>query len=142
MAVNHWGLNTVYDVVAKIRDSEPGGMSHACELETSMYLAINPDLVDMSQAVSEIDPWPTQSIPAYSTGELRHLARTEWVVHLDDLLLRRTGIAFRGAATPEAVAEIAAAVAPVFGWDDGARDAEAVRALASVRAAEPATLGR
>lgn len=66
MAVNHWGLNTVYDVVAKIRESEPGGMSHACELETSMYLAINPDLVDMSQAVSEIDPWPTKSIPPYS----------------------------------------------------------------------------
>ena len=39
------------------RDSGPGGMSHACELETSMYLAIEPDLVQMDKAVREIPEW-------------------------------------------------------------------------------------
>ena len=29
-------------------------MAHACELETSLYLAIAPDLVQMDKAVSEI----------------------------------------------------------------------------------------
>jgi creatinine amidohydrolase len=33
----------------------PGGMGHACELETSMLLHLRPDLVDMSQAVDEMD---------------------------------------------------------------------------------------
>ena len=28
----------------------PGGMAHACEFETSMYLHIRPDLVDMAKA--------------------------------------------------------------------------------------------
>lgn len=66
MAVNHWGINTVRKIARQIRESEPGGMSHACELETSMYLAIKPELVDMTKAVAEIDPRPTQSVPAWS----------------------------------------------------------------------------
>ena len=56
-------------------------------------------------------------LPDYSSGELRHLAATEDVVHLDDILLRRTSIAFIGAATAEALAEVADAIAPVLGWD-------------------------
>jgi creatinine amidohydrolase len=66
MAVNHWGLNTVREVVGRIRESPPGGISHACELETSMYLAIRPELVDMSQAVAEVKPYATRSIPAWT----------------------------------------------------------------------------
>jgi creatinine amidohydrolase len=64
LAVNHWGINTVAEVVGRIRESPLGGMSHACELETSMYLAIRPELVDMERAVAEVNPWPTTSIPA------------------------------------------------------------------------------
>ena len=40
-------------LIAEIRDSERGGMAHACELETSMYLAIDPEAVDMDRAVDE-----------------------------------------------------------------------------------------
>jgi creatinine amidohydrolase len=32
----------------------PGGMGHACELETSMLLHLRPDLVDMDKAVDEV----------------------------------------------------------------------------------------
>jgi creatinine amidohydrolase len=39
------------------RTSEPGGMSHACELETSLYLALEPGLVQMDKAVREIPDW-------------------------------------------------------------------------------------
>ena len=39
--------------IAELRDSGPGGMAHACELETSMYLAIDPGAVDMAKAVDE-----------------------------------------------------------------------------------------
>ncbi|HEY5620926.1 MAG TPA: creatininase family protein, partial [Candidatus Bathyarchaeia archaeon] len=41
--------------VDKVRESDyPGGIAHACELETSLYLAIKPELVDMGRAVKEI----------------------------------------------------------------------------------------
>lgn len=75
--------------------------------------------------------------PSYSSGELRHLAATEDVAHLDDLLLRRTSIAFTGGATPDAVAEIADAVAPVLGWDADRVSLEIARALERVHAADP-----
>jgi creatinine amidohydrolase len=41
-------------VLAEHRTSGQGGMAHACELETSLYLAIRPDLVQMERAVTEI----------------------------------------------------------------------------------------
>src|SRR5438034_3148833 len=39
--------------IEEARESERGGMAHACELETSIYLAIDPDAVDMDLAVDE-----------------------------------------------------------------------------------------
>jgi creatinine amidohydrolase len=39
--------------VEEARESDRGGLAHACELETSIYLALDPDAVDMSKAVDE-----------------------------------------------------------------------------------------
>jgi creatinine amidohydrolase len=39
--------------IADVRDSDSGGMAHACELETSLYLHLMPEAVDMSKAVDE-----------------------------------------------------------------------------------------
>ncbi len=108
MAVNHWALNTVRALVTEIRDSPPGGISHACELETSMYLAIKPELVDMSQAVSEIDPWPTESIPAFNdlvAGPAPGSSGVAWMPYWSTF--SKTGV--RGDAT-KATAEKGAAI--------------------------------
>ena len=51
------------DVIAEVRDSpRPGGMAHACELETSLYLALEPDLVQMDKAVREIPDWDSEHV--------------------------------------------------------------------------------
>ena len=42
------------ELIAEVRESEQGGMAHACELETSIYLAIDTDAVDMDKAVDEL----------------------------------------------------------------------------------------
>ncbi|MFT4220514.1 MAG: glycerol-3-phosphate dehydrogenase/oxidase [Microbacterium sp.] len=76
--------------------------------------------------------------PEYSTGELRYLAGVERVEHLDDILMRRTSLAFTGLATREVAAEVADAVADVLGWDANRRAAEVDRALERVHAACPA----
>ncbi len=78
-----------------------------------------------------------ESAPGYSSGELRHLARTEGVVHLADMLMRRTSLAFTGGVTAESASEIADAIAPVLGWDDATRRAEVEHGLAAVHAADP-----
>ncbi len=40
-------------VIAELRESDRGGIAHACELETSLYLHIDENAVDMSQAIDE-----------------------------------------------------------------------------------------
>jgi creatinine amidohydrolase len=54
------------EAVEGIRESGFGGMAHADELETSVYLHIDPDAVDMDRAVDE---------KGYPAGENAHL---EW----------------------------------------------------------------
>ena len=55
-SVNHWGLGKLKEVGKELRDSEIGGTSHAGEYETSLYLALKPDLVEMDKAVDERSP--------------------------------------------------------------------------------------
>ncbi|MDE0547378.1 glycerol-3-phosphate dehydrogenase/oxidase [Microbacterium sp. C7(2022)] len=83
---------------------------------------------------------PLENAPTYSTAELRHLALTEDVAHLDDLLMRRTSLAFVGHATRATAIEVAESVADVLGWDAARIDAEVERGLARVHAADPTWL--
>lgn len=55
-SANHWGLRPVKELGKTLRDSDYGGTSHAGEFETSLYLALRPDLVDMDRAVDERSP--------------------------------------------------------------------------------------
>ncbi len=55
-SVNHWDVRKAKTEGAKLRDSDYGGTSHAGEYETSLYLALKPDLVEMDKAVDERSP--------------------------------------------------------------------------------------
>ncbi|MFY0543800.1 creatininase family protein [Brevibacillus sp. H7] len=58
--ISHWDLQPVIELAEQIRESEnPGGINHACELETSMYLAIKEELVQMDKAVRDLDKFKT-----------------------------------------------------------------------------------
>ena len=59
-------MRKIKDVGAEVRDSEYGGTSHGGEYETALYLALKPDLVDMSRAVDERSPLP----PSFKTDLL------------------------------------------------------------------------
>ena len=50
-----------------------GGMAHACELETSLYLAIEPGLVQMERAVKEIPPQSEFMWMDWSDGPLSYM---------------------------------------------------------------------
>ncbi|MFZ0033234.1 MAG: creatininase family protein [Candidatus Cybelea sp.] len=61
-AVSYWAAPGVREAAESFRESEPvGGMNHACEFETSLYLALRPDLVDMQKAVRELAHRPSKS---------------------------------------------------------------------------------
>lgn len=61
-AVNYWAAPGVREAAEALRESDRiGGMNHACEFETSLYLALRPDLVDMAEAERELGHRPTKN---------------------------------------------------------------------------------
>lgn len=74
---------------------------------------------------------PIPGAPAPDTADesvLRAIVRDEAVVHLDDLLLRRTPIGLYERLTPERLDRIAHLAGAVLGWDAGTTAAEEERA--------------
>ncbi|WP_456285468.1 glycerol-3-phosphate dehydrogenase/oxidase [Microbacterium sp. JZ70] len=63
-----------------------------------------------------------------STRELAWMVQDEHVVHLADVVLRRTSIAFTGGADADILDELADALAPLLGWDAARRDDEVEQA--------------
>ena len=57
-----------------------------------------------------------ESIKQISIGEIKHLINYEDVIHLDDLILRRTMIGKLGMITPEILKEIAETCAKSLNW--------------------------
>lgn len=60
---------------------------------------------------------PLQHAPDYSVAEVAWLCTETGVIHLDDLVIRRTLLAIRGLVTDAALAEIAGIAAQALGWD-------------------------
>jgi glycerol-3-phosphate dehydrogenase len=88
---------------------------------------------DLAAFLAKNGDEPLPSAPDYSRQEVAHLAQGEAVVHLDDLVLRRTLIGKLGRLTPELARELAAAAGGALGWDAQRQRQEAQRALKAVR---------
>ena len=57
------------------------------------------------------------------------MAKREKIVHLDDLVLRRTLLAYLGQLTRPLVVELSFALGDCLGWDGVQKKAEVVRTL-------------
>ena len=71
---------------------------------------------------------PLKNLEGYSTDEVRFLAGREQIVHLGDLIYRRTSLAFIGLVTTPLLVELAALAGEMLGWS-AAQRAEEVAAL-------------
>ncbi len=69
-----------------------------------------------------------EHVPGYSRRELVWIAQQEAVLHLDDLLLRRTLLAMCGRVTAAGLAEAAATLGGALGWDSARIEEERARA--------------
>ncbi|WP_336659678.1 glycerol-3-phosphate dehydrogenase/oxidase [Leucobacter sp. USHLN153] len=96
--------------------------------------------VEVLGATPEHDP-ELEQLPGYTADELAHLAAIEDVVHLDDLLLRRTSLAFRGGLKTSRVRAAAEAIAPALGWDEAEISAEIERCALLLRTHHRVDLG-
>ncbi|MDQ0007470.1 glycerol-3-phosphate dehydrogenase [Variovorax boronicumulans] len=71
----------------------------------------------LAQRLAASGDVPLQHAPDYSAAELSYLCLETGVVHLDDLVIRRTLLAIRGLVTDAALAEISGIAAEALGWD-------------------------
>jgi glycerol-3-phosphate dehydrogenase len=120
----------------------------ATDAALKVWIASNGELVGTARAeallgrygtrASEIIDYITEngdvmleSTAEYTRTELQYLVAQESVVHLDDVFLRRTSLAFTGSITADVLDEVADVVAEGLGWDSETRAAEvaAVRTL-------------
>jgi glycerol-3-phosphate dehydrogenase len=85
--------------------------------------------LQVAEYIGSVSDAPLSALPSYSRGEIGFVATQERVVHLDDVLLRRTKLAMLGQLTREGTAQIAAVMAGALNWDEGRRETEIARAL-------------
>lgn len=79
-------------------------------------------------AAIDADDAPLAHAPSYSRAEIRHLLQGEQVVHLADLVYRRTSLAFVGALSLPLLDELAELAGDALGWSP-ARRADELRTL-------------
>ena len=72
---------------------------------------------------------PLACHPGYSRREIEFLAINERVVHLDDLIMRRTTMGILGEVNRPLLEELAAVVSPVLGWSEHQAAAEIERTV-------------
>ena len=85
-------------------------------------------------AIADEDDAPLVSDPTFTTGEIRYIAANEGVVHLIDVVLRRTNHAFTGDISLALLGEMGGLVGGVLGWSESRASAE-VRATVDELAA-------
>jgi glycerol-3-phosphate dehydrogenase len=67
--------------------------------------------------------------PRYTPSDVAEMAEREKIVHLDDLVLRRTLLAYLGQLTRPLVEELADSLGESLGWDGAQKKAEVNRTL-------------
>ena len=79
--------------------------------------------------IGRLEDTPLRSLPDYSRREINFLAQYEKIIHLDDLLLRRSMLAMLGRLTHESVEELADALAEALHWEAEQKKTEVRRAF-------------
>jgi glycerol-3-phosphate dehydrogenase len=72
---------------------------------------------------------PLAAAPDYTAEEIAWLVDHELAAHLDDLVLRRTSLAFTGKVTVPLLRELAIVAGASLGWDAEAQEQEVTRAI-------------
>jgi glycerol-3-phosphate dehydrogenase len=83
---------------------------------------------------------PLSSDPEFTAAEISYFAEYEQAVHLIDVVLRRTNIAFIGQVTTELLAELATLLGAKLGWTPAEREQEIADTLAVLRDAHGVTV--
>ncbi|PRD44798.1 glycerol-3-phosphate dehydrogenase [Phyllobacterium phragmitis] len=73
---------------------------------------------------------PLEHIRGYTQGEIDWIARSEMVIHLPDIVMRRTTMAIEGLLSQAGLEEVAAIAANALGWSEERRRQEVEMTIA------------
>ena len=94
-----------------------------------LFMRYGTRLEAMADSMRRAPDQPLQSMPGATRREIAFVVLNEKVIHLDDLLLRRSVLAKLGMLTRENLDELADAAGEALGWDAEQKQAEAARTL-------------
>ncbi len=83
---------------------------------------------------------PLSSDPEFTAAEISYFAEYEQAVHLIDVVLRRTNLAFIGSVTSELLAELATLLGAKLGWTPAQREHEIADTVALLHDAHGVTV--
>ena len=82
---------------------------------------------EIADYIADGEDLPLQNVADYSQRELRFIIQSERVVHLDDLLLRRTMLAKLGQLTKPGIVEISHVIGEELSWSNEEKEDEILR---------------
>lgn len=82
---------------------------------------------EVAEFIATGEDTPLQRNPSFSQREILYLVRHEKVVHLEDLVRRRSNLMKLGKVTPELEEELASILQEALGWSEEERLAEIAR---------------
>ena len=85
--------------------------------------------LEIARFISAGPDRPLATLPDWSLREVLFLVEREKALHIDDLLLRRSTLAWLGSVTRPVVEELADVMGDILAWNPGHRQAELRRAL-------------
>lgn len=80
--------------------------------------------LEIAKFVKATSAEPLKSLPGWTVGEVRFLVEHEKAVHVDDLLIRRSTLAWLGNVTRPIVEEMAEIMASSLNWGEEKKQAE------------------
>jgi glycerol-3-phosphate dehydrogenase len=89
--------------------------------------------VELAARFATESDMPLRHTPGHSFAEIAHLCRDTGVMHLTDLVIRRTLLAIRGQVTQASLVELAEVAGHVLGWDAARRHHEVQSCAATLR---------
>jgi glycerol-3-phosphate dehydrogenase len=94
-----------------------------------LYRRYGTRVEDLAIFLSKSADEPLKALPSYSRQEIVFLAQKEKVVHLDDLILRRTHLAKLGMLTKPLLEELANILAEALDWSEDRKEAELTHSI-------------
>jgi glycerol-3-phosphate dehydrogenase len=107
--------------------SEKSGVS--VDVANALFTRYGTRAMTVAKRIKEAGDHPLTSIPGWQKGEVEFLIETEKALHIEDLLIRRSTLAWLGVCNKKAVAEMAEIFADELKWDSETKKKEIARTI-------------